>query len=200
MSSAAFIIIAAAIVPHSRVTIEAVGVNRTRTGLLDILRDMGGHMGEINRRLTGGEPVADLTIQFDKLAAAKVSGNRVVRAIDEFPVWAVAATQASGASTLQEASELRLKEVDRIALLSGELSKMGVIVQEHDDGFMINGPVRLRGARLDSHGDHRLGMALAVAGLVATSPSIIENADCISDSFPGFASCMQAIGANIQWD
>jgi len=198
-SSAAFVMVAAALVPHSQVTIEGVGVNQTRTGLLDILSKMGGDIKVGNHHITGGEPVGNLSIQFEELHSTQVSGDSVVRAIDELPIWAVAATQAAGVSTLRDAAELRLKEVDRIALLAGELSKMGVDIQEHDDGFTIVGPIRLRGAHLDCHGDHRLAMALAVAAMLASEPSQIEDAEWISDSFPGFVGIMNSIGANMEW-
>jgi len=199
-SSGAFVMIAAALVPHSRVIIEGVGVNQTRTGLLDIIGKMGGNVRLTNQHITGGEPVGDLFIHFEELHSTQVSGYSVVRAIDEFPIWAVAATQAAGVSTLRDAAELRLKEVDRIALLAGELVKMGVTIQEYNDGFTITGPIRLRGAYLDCYGDHRLAMALAVAAMIADTPSQIEDADCISDSFPGFVGIMRSIGANMAWD
>jgi 3-phosphoshikimate 1-carboxyvinyltransferase len=200
LSSAAFILVAASIISHSNVTVKRVGVNDTRMGLLDILVEMGAAIGSSNHKLSGGEPVADLEIGFGELHHVDVHGEVVVRAIDEFPIWAVAATQADGPSTLRGAKELRHKEVDRIALLTSELAKMGVDVEEQDDGFTINGPSRLRGTELDCHGDHRLAMALAVAGLVASSPSRVRDADCVTDSFPGFVEVMQSLGADIRWE
>ena len=199
LSSAAFLLVAAAIVPHSQITIRDVGHNETRTGILDIIAAMGGAIEVSNRHITGGEPAVDLTSHFDELHNTTVAGDTVVRAIDEFPAWAVAATQAAGPSTLREAAELRVKEVDRISLLAGELRKMAAPIQEHPDGFTVNGPIRLQGAQVDSHGDHRLGMALAVAGLAATEPTRVDNADCIADSFPGFVETMLALGANIHY-
>lgn len=199
LSSAAFLLVAAAIVPHSQITIRDVGHNETRTGILDIIAAMGGAIEVSNRHTTGGEPAVDLSTHFDELHSTTVAGDTVVRAIDEFPAWAVAATQAAGPSTLREATELRVKEVDRISLLAGELRKMAVPIQEHPDGFTVSGPIRLQGAVVDSHGDHRLGMALAVAGLVATEPTRVDNAECIADSFPGFVETMVSLGANITW-
>ena len=142
LSSAAFLLVAAAIVPHSQITIRDVGHNETRTGILDIIADMGGAIEVSNRHITGGEPAVDLTSHFDELHNTNVAGDTVVRAIDEFPAWAVAATQAAGPSTLREAKELRVKEVDRISLLAGELRKMAAPIQEHPDGFTVNGPIR----------------------------------------------------------
>jgi 3-phosphoshikimate 1-carboxyvinyltransferase len=161
---------------------------------------MGAQISIGNRRVTGGEPAADMTVHFEEMHSTTVGGDVVVRAIDEFPVWAVAATQAAGDSTVRDAAELRVKEVDRIDLLATELGKMGVQIGEKADGFTVSGPTRLRGAEVDSHGDHRLGMALAVAGLVARGPTLIQNADCIADSFPGFVETMQSLGSNVDWE
>jgi 3-phosphoshikimate 1-carboxyvinyltransferase len=198
-SSAAFLIVAATVVPHSDVVIKGVGINHTRTGLFEILEAMGARVDLSGKSSWGGEPVAEVRSRFEELDSVQVGGDTVVRAIDEFPIWAVAATQASGVSVLSEASELRLKEVDRIALLAAELSKMGGVIEEKDDGLAMSGPSRLHGAEVDSHGDHRLGMALAVAGLAASSPTTVQNAGCITDSFPEFVETMQTVGANLQW-
>lgn len=199
LSSAAFLLVAGAVTPHSHVTIKGAGQNLTRTGLQDILMAMGARFEASNRRTAGGEPAADLTVHFDELHASAISGDTVVRAIDEFPVWAVAATQAAGDSRLSDAAELRVKEVDRISLVAVELGKMGARINEHADGMTVHGPTRLKGALVKSHGDHRLGMALAVAGLVATGVTVVEDAGCIADSFPGFVDVMRALGANIEW-
>ncbi len=199
MSSAAFLLVAAAGVPHSHITITHVGLNETRTGLLDILTQMGAITEIDNAHLTGGEPVGDLTIRFNELHSTDIGGALVVRAIDEMPIWAVAASQSAGVSTVRDASELRVKEVDRIAVLAGELRKMGVAITEQADGFSVTGPTRLHGAEVDSHDDHRLGMSLAVAALLADSPTLIHQADCVADSFPGFVETMQDLGANMTW-
>ena len=198
-SSAAFPLVAAAVIPHSGITIRHVGINSTRTGLLEILRAMGAVVTLENQQMTGGELVADMRVSFSELHSVEVSGPTVVRAIDEFPVWAVAATQAAGMSTVRDAAELRVKEVDRIAVLAGELRRLGVAVEEHPDGFSIDGPVRLQGASVESHDDHRLGMALAVAGLVAKDFTIVNDAACMADSFPGFVETMQQLGAAMEW-
>ncbi len=199
ISSAAFLLVAAAIVPHSEITIENVGMNETRTGILEMLQAMGAAFSVTNERMTGGEPAADLTVRFDELHSADVGGETVVRGIDEIPVWAVAATQAAGDSTVRDAAELRVKEVDRIGVLAGELQKMGVTLTEFSDGFTVHGPVRPSGAEVNSHDDHRLGMSCAIAGLVAKGETVVHDAGCVADSFPGFVETMQALGANMEW-
>jgi 3-phosphoshikimate 1-carboxyvinyltransferase len=199
VSSAAFLAAAAALVPQSRIRLTNIGANRTRTGFLDMLQAMGAQFTSHNERSTGGEPVADYEFASEELHATTVQGNIVVRGIDEFPIWAIAATQAIGSSQVRDAAELRVKEVDRIAVLCEELRKMGVPTQEHDDGFTVAGPVRLQAAQLDCRGDHRLGMALAVAGMLADGPTTIRNAQCIEDSFPDFAGTMESLGVKMVW-
>lgn len=199
ISSAAFPMVAAAIVPHSQITIQNVGLNETRTGLLDMLQMMGASFTIENERTTGGEPAADLTVRFDELHAAEISGEVVVRGIDEFPILTVAATQAAGETTVHDAAELRVKEVDRIGVLAAELRKMAVAMTEHPDGFTIVGPIRPYSAAVNSHDDHRLGMSLAVAGLVTLGETLVHDADCVSDSFPDFVETMQALGARMEW-
>ena len=198
-SSAAFPLVAALLVPHSDILIENVGLNDTRTGIFDLLRQMGGDFEFVNERVTGGEPAGDVRVRGSELNAAEASGTLVVRAIDEFPVWAVATSQANGLSMVREAAELRVKEVDRISMLAAELRRMGVQMAELPDGFTVTGPTRLQGAAVDSHDDHRLGMSLAVAGLIANSPTLIHDAGCVADSFPGFVETMQSLGAQMGW-
>lgn len=199
ISSAAFPLVAAAVVPHAEVTIRNVGMNETRTGLVDILRRMGAEVSVEHERITGGEPAADLTVRYAEMSGVAVSGETVVRAIDEFPIWTVAASQAAGESAVSDAAELRVKEVDRIGVLAAELRKLGAVIVERPDGLTIRGPFRFRGATVDSHDDHRLAMALAVAGLVATGETVVEDAGCAADSFPGFVETMQQLGANMAW-
>ena len=198
-SSAAFPILAASIVPHSQITLTGVGMNDTRTGILDMLRGMGASFEFTNERETSGEPVADITVRFAELHKTAVSGPTVVRGIDEIPIWSVAATQAAGQSTVRDAAELRVKEVDRISVLAGELRKLGVEIAESPDGFTVDGPMRLFANEVDSHDDHRLGMSLAVAGLVTHGVTLIKDASCVADSFPGFVETMQALGASMEW-
>jgi 3-phosphoshikimate 1-carboxyvinyltransferase len=197
MSSAAFPLVAAALVPGSEITIEGVGVNPTRTGLLDVLRATGAGIALGEEREQGGEPVADVTACASDLAGVEVGGDTVVRMIDEFPVLAVAATQARGTTVVRDAAELRVKETDRIANAVAELRALGARIEPQPDGFIVEGPTPLHGAAVDSHGDHRLAMALAVAGLVAEGPVVVENAECVADSFPGFAELMREMGADI---
>jgi 3-phosphoshikimate 1-carboxyvinyltransferase len=205
-SSAAFPLAAAALLPGSELTIEGVGVNPTRTGLLDVLQAMGAPVVLEHRREQGGEPVADLVVHSagqsrgverphgaGRLCAARVGGDQVVRMIDEFPILAVAATQARGQTVVRDAAELRVKETDRIATVVAELNKLGAAIEARPDGFVVSGPAPLRGAVVDSHGDHRLAMALAVAGLLAEGETVVQNADCIADSFPGFARILQEL-------
>jgi 3-phosphoshikimate 1-carboxyvinyltransferase len=199
-SSAAFPLVAATILPHSKIEIAGVGLNGTRTGLLDLLSAMGAQATVVERSESGGEPVGRLRVGFSELHAVKAGGSLVVRAIDEFPVWAVVASQAAGTSVLRDARELRVKEVDRISVLAEELRRLGTSIIEQEDGFQVQGPVRLRGGEVDSHGDHRLGMALAIAGLVAKEPVIIQDAGCIADSFPGFVETMRRLGAEMRWE
>jgi len=196
-SAAAFPLVAAALAPGSEVTIRCVGINPTRTGLLDVLREMGAHMALANKRQQGNEPVADVTVQASELHGVEISGHRVVRMIDEFPVLAVAATQAHGTTVVRDAAELRVKETDRIATIVGELRRLGARIDPLPDGFTVEGPTPLHGEAVNSHGDHRLAMALAVAGLIAEGETTVENATCVADSFPGFAKLMQGLGAGI---
>jgi 3-phosphoshikimate 1-carboxyvinyltransferase len=198
VSSAAFLLVAAAMAPGSEVVVEGVGVNPTRTGLLDVLREMGADVVMDSLREEGNEPVADVTVRTSGLRGVEVGGHTVVRMIDEFPVLAVAATQASGATVVRDAAELRVKETDRIAAIVAGLRALGARIDPLPDGFRVEGPTPLRGTVVDSRGDHRLAMALALAGLVADGEVVVERADCIADSFPGFVALLQGLGARVQ--
>jgi 5-enolpyruvylshikimate-3-phosphate synthase len=154
----------------------------------------GKGLGEISNRHPF-EPLADIQVRSSTLAGVEVSGETVVRMIDEFPVLAVAATQARGTTLVRDAAELRVKETDRIATIVEGLQALGAEIAPRPDGFVVQGPTPLRGTVVDSHGDHRMAMALAIAGLVAEGETVIENAVCIRDSFPGFVPMMQALGA-----
>jgi 3-phosphoshikimate 1-carboxyvinyltransferase len=198
ISSAAFLFVAAAMAPGSEVVVEGVGVNPTRTGLLDVLRKMGVNVIIENLREEGNEPVADVTVHTSELRGVEVSGHTVVRMIDEFPAFAVAATQAVGTTVVRDAAELRVKETDRIAAIVAGLRALGASIDPLPDGFRVEGPTPLHGAVVDSLGDHRLAMALAVAGLVAEGEVVVERAECIADSFPGFVESIQGLGARVQ--
>jgi 3-phosphoshikimate 1-carboxyvinyltransferase len=193
ISSAAFLLVAATLVPGSEVTIEGLGVNPTRTGLLDVLRAMGADIVLKDEREEGNEPVADVTACASDLRSVEIGGPTVVRMIDEFPVLAIAATQARGTTVVRDAAELRVKETDRIATVVAELGALGARIEPLPDGFMVEGPTPLCGGLVNSHGDHRLAMALAVAGLVAEGGVVIENAECVADSFPGFVEFIQGL-------
>ncbi len=198
ISSAAFLLAAGLLTPQSHLTITGVGVNPTRTGILDILQMMGGDIRLDNPREEAGEPVADIVVQHSGLHGVEIGGDLIVRAIDELPVLAVLATQAHGRTVVRDAAELRVKETDRIATVAAELRKLGAHVEEHPDGFAVEGPVELHSAPVWSHGDHRLAMALAVAGLVASGPVLVEEAECVSDSFPGFERVLQVLGVEME--
>ncbi len=193
ISSAAFFIVAALIVPGSELLIENVGVNPTRSGILDALGEMGADISRTNERLEGGEPVCDLIVRASDLRAVTVEGDAVPRSIDELPVLCVAAARASGKTVIKDAAELRVKESDRISAMSGLLKSMGVDVDERPDGLEIKGKSNLRGARVSCGLDHRVGMSAAVAALIAEGETIIEGAECISTSFPNFASSLTGV-------
>jgi 3-phosphoshikimate 1-carboxyvinyltransferase len=192
-SSAAFFMVAATIVPHAQLVLTNVGVNSSRTGLMDVLRHMGARIEASQVQWTAGEPVTDLTVTFDELHAVDVSGDLTARMIDEFPVFAVAATQASGTTVVRDAEELRVKESNRLEGLVNELRKLGAKIEATADGFVIEGPTKLRGAVVDALGDHRMAMALAVAALVADGETTITGADCVSKTYPTFFEDLKAI-------
>jgi 3-phosphoshikimate 1-carboxyvinyltransferase len=196
ISSAAFLFAAATLVPESDVTVAGVGVNDTRTGLLEALIEMGAAIRLENQPEINGEPIADVTIKTSELRGLTIGGERVVRMIDEFPIFAVLATQAQGETLVRDAGELRVKESDRIAMLALELRQLGAHIEERPDGFVIEGPTRLHGAVVDSHGDHRLAMSLAVAGLIAEGETVITNAEAYRESFPNFVELMRSLVAD----
>jgi 3-phosphoshikimate 1-carboxyvinyltransferase len=194
LSAAAFFLVGASIVPGSDVTIRGVGVNPTRTGLLDVLTRMGADVQLLNRREEGGEPVADLRVKAAALHGVTVGADLIPQTIDEFPILCVAAAVAEGETIISGAEELRIKESDRIATMAAELRKLGVQVMEQPDGMTIQGVGkpnengRLTAATCQSHGDHRVAMSLAIAGLTASTNTVIDDTDCIETSFPGFQS------------
>ncbi|MBC7238932.1 MAG: 3-phosphoshikimate 1-carboxyvinyltransferase, partial [Chloroflexi bacterium] len=188
--SAAYFIVGAMLVPDSHVLVKNVNINPTRTGLLDALAAMGGSVQVLNARDTGGEPVADLLIESQHLRATHIGGDLVPRMIDEFPILALAATQAEGVTRVRDAAELRVKESDRIATIVSALRALGAHIEAYDDGFDIEGPTPLVGAPVECYGDHRLAMTLAIAGLIASGQTTIQGTECIADSFPGFQECL----------
>jgi 3-phosphoshikimate 1-carboxyvinyltransferase len=198
ISSAAFSMVAALLVPDSEVTLSSVGLNPTRTGLLEALEEMGADIQQDNIQHSCGEPMGDITIRSSQLCATAIQPEAVVSMIDEFPIFAVAATQADGDTIVRGAEELRFKESDRIQEISQGLRRIGAQIQTRADGFIVEGPTTLQGAVLDPRGDHRVAMAFAVAGLLAEGETIIRNANCISQSYPAFISDMRKLGAEIQ--
>jgi len=192
LSAAAFFLVAASIVPGSEVTIQSVGINPTRTGVLEILTEMGADIQLFNHREQMGEPVADLRVRSASLRGTRIGAERIPQTIDEFPILCVAAALAEGTTIISGAEELRVKESDRIATMASELGKMGAATTETPDGLMVEGCQgrvrRLHGATCGSHGDHRVAMSLAIAGLAAEGPTRIEGTGCIDTSFPGFAT------------
>jgi 3-phosphoshikimate 1-carboxyvinyltransferase len=191
-SSAAFFLLLGCLVPDGHLTIANVGVNPTRTGLLDVLEEMGAHV-QVSERVDGGEPTATLTASTSRLRGTKVGGTLIPRLIDEVPVLAVAAAVAEGMTEVRDARELRVKESDRILTLASELAKLGVWIEEREDGFLIRGGNQLTGARVSSHGDHRVAMALIVAGLLATGQTVVEDTACIATSFPEFLPSLETL-------
>jgi 3-phosphoshikimate 1-carboxyvinyltransferase len=186
ISSAAFLMAAAVLVPGSHLVIREVGLNPTRAGFLSLLNTMGAMIAEYEYSEVDREPRGTLEVRHARLRGVEVEPLRVPSMIDELPLVAVVATQAEGETVVRGASELRVKESDRIAAVCGELRKMGAYIEELPDGFVVRGPVRLRGAEVDPRGDHRIAMALAVAALVAEGPTIIRGWECTEVSFPGF--------------
>lgn len=198
ISSAAFLLVAASIVPDSHITITGVGTNPTRTGIVSALQEMGASIEYRNERDQSGEPVADLEVRYSELRGTEFGGEAIVTMIDELPVLAVAASQAHGRTLVRDAGELRVKETDRIATTVTELRKMGVNIEPTPDGYIVEGPTRLLGGSTESQGDHRLAMATTVAALAAHGPTTVYGADVTADSFPGFEYTLQALGASLE--
>ena len=187
MSSAAFFITAASLVPHSKVKLTNVGMNETRTGLYDILKRMGGQI-TLSHENHSGEPTADLTVESADLKPVEIGADEIPAVIDELPLVALLAAKANGVSKVTGAGELRVKETDRIAAIVDEFTKLGIAIKDLPDGFIIDGsqPWHVTDSHLDSHGDHRIGMVLAVAALLVKEPLTLKGADSINISYPQF--------------
>ena len=186
ISSAAFWLVAAAITPGACLTVENVGLNPSRTGILDVLETMGARLTVLNRRDVAGEPVGDLQVSHGPLQPFAISGDLIPRLVDEIPVLAVAACCADGVSRISDAAELRVKETDRLAVMARQLGAMGARLEEHADGLTISGSTRLHGATVDSETDHRVAMSLAVASLVASGDTLLHDPGAAAVSYPGF--------------
>lgn len=194
ISSAAFWLVGASIIPNSHLTLKNVGINPTRTGILDILRQMGANITIENERFSGAEPVADLVVKSAELRGVTIEGPIIPRLIDEIPVLAVAALFANGQTTIRDADELRVKETDRLKAVASELGKMGAIITETKDGLIINGRQELQFARCCSYHDHRMAMSLAIAG-AASNGVEINQPDCANISYPNFFTTLDTIRA-----
>jgi 3-phosphoshikimate 1-carboxyvinyltransferase len=198
ISSAAFLIVAALILPRSDLVLRQVGLNPTRFGLIDALRMMGARIEVLTSREVCGEPVGDLRVHASQLKGITVDGSLVVRMIDEFPIFAVAAALAEGQTIVRDAEELRYKESDRIATLCMEMLSMGVAMEERPDGFLIDGGrPPSGGVQVQCHNDHRLAMALTVAGLASEEPTVLLGAEIIDESFPQFLGILKSLGAKV---
>jgi len=200
LSSAAFFIGAALIVPSSELYVRGIGLNPTRTGVLDVFQAMGGSITILNQRVVCGEPVGDLLVRPSALHGIEIDGELVVRAIDEVPVLAIVAAFAQGTTVIRGAQELRVKESDRLRALATALLALGAQVTELPDGLVIEGSKGLYGGQVHSCGDHRIAMALTVAGLAATSEIVLEGTECADISFPGFYYLVQDLTGAINLD
>jgi 3-phosphoshikimate 1-carboxyvinyltransferase len=186
ISSAAFFLVAAATIPNSDIVMRNVGCNPTRDGVIEVLRRMGASIQLIDERFEAGERVADVRILGGPLKGVDVGAGMVARTIDEYPILAVAAALAKGVTTFSDVKELRYKESDRIAAMTEGLRALGVHVEEREDGMTIHGTGRLRGAKVKSYGDHRVAMALTIAGLSSEGGVEIDDPSCVDISFPSF--------------
>ena len=193
VSSAAFWLVAAATQPGSSVRVRNLGLNPTRTGILAVLLRMGAKLREEEETRGPGEPCGRIEIVGRSLRGTEIGGAEIPNVIDELPVLAVAGALAGGTTVIKDAAELRVKESDRLAVVARHLTAMGADVTEHPDGLEIRGGRPLHGARLESHGDHRIAMAFAIAGLFADGETVIENASCVETSYPGFAGQLERI-------
>ncbi|MDI3518744.1 MAG: 3-phosphoshikimate 1-carboxyvinyltransferase [Caldanaerobacter sp.] len=186
ISSAAYFIVAANLLPNSEVVIKDVNVNPTRTGIIDVLKGMGGNVELINERYVNNEKIADIVVKSSKLKGIEIGGDLIPKLIDEIPVIAVAAVFAEGTTVIKNAEELKVKESNRIKSMTSELGKMGAKIFETEDGMIIEGTGFLRGAEVESYNDHRVAMSLWIAGLLAEGRTIIKKAECVDVSYPDF--------------
>lgn len=186
ISSAAFFLVAGSIVPNSEILLKNVGVNPTRTGILTVLERMGANITLEDEKVVNGEPIANIRVKSSNLKSTVIGGAEIPTCIDELPILALAAALADGETIIKDAEELRVKETDRIQTVVTELTNLGVSIEATKDGMIIQGNSSLIGANVNSHGDHRMGMMLSIAALLAKGDTIIENTECIAVSFPNF--------------
>ena len=194
ISSAAYFIAAALLVPGSEVLLKNVGINPTRDGMLRVVRAMGGDVTLVNENTDGAEPCADLLIRSSSLHATTIEGELIPTLIDELPVIAVLAAFAEGTTVIKDAAELKVKESDRIAVMTENLKRMGADVEPTDDGMIIHGGRPLHGATINPHLDHRIAMSFAIAALAADGETRIQDADCVKISYPGFYTDLEGLG------
>lgn len=194
LSSASFLMVAAAALPGSDLTLQRVGINPARSGIIDALTGMGASIELLNPREEGGEPVAEIRVRCTgRLTGIAVGGEMIPRLIDEIPALAVAAALAGGRTEIRDAAELKVKESNRIATVAGMLASFGAVVEELPDGLLVKGGKPLRGCACRSHGDHRIALAASVAGLLAEGETIVHDAECMNVSFPGFDGLLKKI-------
>ena len=194
ISSAAFFITAALTAEEGELLLKNVGINYSRSGFLEVVEDMGGDIELLNVREEGGEPTADILVRASQLKATEISGDIIPRLIDEIPAIAVLAASAEGETVIRDAVELRVKETDRISAVVNEFKKLGISIEEFEDGMAVDGPAHILGGKiLESYHDHRIAMSLAVLALKAESAVTISGSEIINTSFPGFAELLKSI-------
>lgn len=191
ISSAAYFMVAGAICQNSQITIENVGINPTRTGIISVLENMGADITLLNKKVVCGEETADICVKTSNLKGTVIEGDIIPKLIDEIPVIAVAAAMADGTTIIKDAQELKVKESNRIKTVVCELKKMGVDIEETDDGMIINGGKEIKGAICQSYDDHRIAMSIAIAALVAHGETTITNTQCVDISFPNFFNFLE---------
>jgi 3-phosphoshikimate 1-carboxyvinyltransferase len=195
ISSAAFFLVAGAIVPNSEITLKNVGLNPTRTGIIDVLKQMGADIAIENIRNEESEPMGDITVRTSELKGIEIGGELIPRLIDEIPIIALLATQAEGTTVIKDASELRVKETDRIATVVSELSQLGADIEATEDGMIIRGKTKLKANNMvvDSYGDHRIGMMLAIAACITEGSLTLNRSEAIAVSYPSFFEHLQLL-------
>lgn len=186
ISSAAFFMVLGTIMPESKITIKNVGINPTRTGIIDVMREMGANITILNKRTEGGELAADITVETSRLHGTEICGDIIPRLIDELPIIATAAVFADGKTVIRDAQELKVKETNRIRAVVDEFKKAGIDITETDDGMIINGGKPIHGADFVTYGDHRMAMSLAILAQLAEGNSTLDDAKCVDVSYPSF--------------
>jgi 3-phosphoshikimate 1-carboxyvinyltransferase len=198
ISSAAFFLVGACLGRSSQVHLTGVGVNPTRTGILEVLASMGASVQQLNPRQAGGEAVADLQVHSGPLRGTRIAGALIPRLIDEIPILSVAAAAAEGMTEIRDAEELRVKETDRIQAIDEEFRKLSIKIKSLKDGLQIQGPSSFRAGTFSSHGDHRIAMSLAIAATQAEQASLIQDVECVQTSYPEFFAHLGSLGAKVE--